>query len=1458
MICSGDMRFRRAFAITIAIMIMASASTFFSSESGGAPRGECPPFCNATPHQPIRIDSNADFDAAHGVTGGNGSISNPWIMTGLDIDGAGLGCCIYVGNATHYFAISECHLANATGGDGTVFSPDAAIAIYNVTGCALSRNTIAGDCEAAIAVESSRQVAMADNTMAGCGLTISGDELSEWNSHEILSSNSVNGLPVRYLKNQSGGSVPRWAGEVVLANCTGVWVDGLRPCSGTVGVLMGFSSGNTVTNNTVRGNGAAGLRMFHSDGNEISDNLFELNGIGLETDGSFNNSILHNNFVENPVQARESASSNLWDGGYMCPEQVAGENITKTEYNDIAETAWTGLGLSQDALWPVDWDNYSAQMDLIASANFTRVIDASNLQTLDVRATGWSDVVDLDIGLFLDGSAGNPLDGIAQWSECVDRNFTTVGSYHYKWGYDLTAMSNDEDADESLRLFHPMDGRYLLKILGSNVTSGIGHFNLTVGLGRTVGAALGHGVVVPGSETVTVREGGMSFAYWNDSSDNNAEYVMTGAETSPWSFHLAHGNISSKIILSVRGDGGTQSNVADDYWVCFDDAGLEEGVYYSVDRDAGIVTIYDAGYLTESIFANYTYGDGRTMGAGEYQLDCLTGEIAITASLPPFLNEMWVDYTYEELIGGNYWSDGTLADAYYGPNQSATGADGIADAQYRISGATIDNYPLVAPRYLGVNRAIRINGNADFDSAHGVVRGSGTAGDPWVIDGLNIDGAGLGACLYIGNTTGHAVVRNSQFRNAGGNQGIYNRNSGVLLFNAQNVTIENSTLSGNECGAYLAESRWNKVVGNSVAGNECGIRLESSTANVIDGNVVTGNVEKGFEDIPEQSLGGFPPFGFQKHNMTYGYMEIADSLVVDKAVISGVPAYHWYCGCSPTANGIVLGYWDVAGYSRIVAGSARTQSPGVYDMIASPGNYYDYCMPIDDYPTLLPDKSELPFGDEHTNDCIADFSNISQSRSQLYFGWGNANIISNETNQYLNYIAPEYRVRPRYLAWGDVTWENFKAEIDRGRPVAVSVNSGGYESTDHLSVATGYGVTSDGMRVYSCHNTWDDRYHWYVFGPMIEGRIFGLFSFNYLEVKLSGYGVYLSQSINNTVFHNTICGNTRDAFDDMGNAWDGGYPVGGNYWGAPHVADDLSGPMQNTPGPDGIGDAPHDGISGPGRYFDMVANETLYGPSVGGETGPFSLAGDDLRNITLYLSSPLSWFKMLQGVHFDLNFQSGEITLMSPLLGGRTLHAFYNCSGAFVQTSSDRYPLACPLGQAPPVHAHFYIPVHAGWNLISLPLEPLCGETGYALGDLDGDTIWTRAMWYDAASPGDPWKQYCTAWGGGMNDLRGVTPSVGIWLYVSVPGDGRIAIAGVQRNATSIALRAGWNLVGFPSLRTNLTMAVALWGTGADRVETFDASETYLTKVIRPDYQLKPGEAYWIHVPSDTIWTVYR
>jgi len=120
----------------------------------------------------------------------------------------------------------------------------------------------------------------------------------------------------------------------------------------------------------------------------------------------------------------------------------------------------------------------------------------------------------------------------------------------------------------------------------------------------------------------------------------------------------------------------------------------------------------------------------------------------------------------------------------------------------------------------------------------------------------------------------------------------------------------------------------------------------------------------------------------------------------------------------------------------------------------------------------------------------------------------------------------------------------------------------------------------------------------------------GIYLFNSSGNNISGnninnitannrYGIFLYYSSRNSVYHNNFANNFGQAYvtpPDYANAWDEGYPSGGNYWSDYSGTDLFSGPYQNETGTDGIGDTP----------YVIGVNNTDYYPL----GGPWSQAHD--------------------------------------------------------------------------------------------------------------------------------------------------------------------------------------------------------------------------------------------------------
>jgi len=156
-----------------------------------------------------------------------------------------------------------------------------------------------------------------NNNMTSDGIVIIGNQLSNWNTHFIDTTNVVNGKPVRYWKNQTGGIVPSGAGQVILANCTGVTVENQNLSGGSNGLGLAYSSNCILNNNTAFSNKWRGFYLESSHNNLLTNNTLSSNNqMGLWITGSVSNLIYHNYFINNTSQATCDGNINFWDNGY--------------------------------------------------------------------------------------------------------------------------------------------------------------------------------------------------------------------------------------------------------------------------------------------------------------------------------------------------------------------------------------------------------------------------------------------------------------------------------------------------------------------------------------------------------------------------------------------------------------------------------------------------------------------------------------------------------------------------------------------------------------------------------------------------------------------------------------------------------------------------------------------------------------------------------------------------------------------------------------------------------------------------------------------------------------------------------------------------------------------------------------------------------------------------------------
>jgi len=190
--------------------------------------------------------------------------------------------------------------------------------------------------------------------------------------------------------------------------------------------------------------------------------------------------------------------------------------------------------------------------------------------------------------------------------------------------------------------------------------------------------------------------------------------------------------------------------------------------------------------------------------------------------------------------GGNYWSDYTGGDNYRSENQDIPGSDGIGDTPYSITGGSnLDRYPLMSPVVNGlVSRpSIYIDGDDNFIPANGVVGGSGTENDPYIIENWDINAENANG-IWIAGTTARFVIRNCYVHD-----GWANYNYGIYLKNVMNGTVDNNTAENNYYGIYLFEYSDNNTLTNNTSKNNSyhGIHLQNSSNCTLNNNTCENN-----------------------------------------------------------------------------------------------------------------------------------------------------------------------------------------------------------------------------------------------------------------------------------------------------------------------------------------------------------------------------------------------------------------------------------------------------------------------------------------------------------------------------------------------------------------------------------------------------------------------------------------
>jgi parallel beta-helix repeat protein len=235
---------------------------------------------------------------------------------------------------------------------------DLGIGIWGGSNNTVINNTLSNNQEYGILLDEGNIHNITRNSMFECGVYIEGNKMIEsMINNSIDDTNKVNGKPVYYYVHKKGLSINNFtnAGQVILINCSYAIISNLNLTHSTVGLALYHSDNNTISRINASFNSYVGLILGYSSGNNITESIFQENGdtglLILDTDISEDNMIYTNAFIENGIttgrggggtttnNAAGGSILNKWDNGTIGNYWSDYEGVDRND-NSIGDTSY--------------------------------------------------------------------------------------------------------------------------------------------------------------------------------------------------------------------------------------------------------------------------------------------------------------------------------------------------------------------------------------------------------------------------------------------------------------------------------------------------------------------------------------------------------------------------------------------------------------------------------------------------------------------------------------------------------------------------------------------------------------------------------------------------------------------------------------------------------------------------------------------------------------------------------------------------------------------------------------------------------------------------------------------------------------------------------------------------------------------------------------------------------------
>ena len=226
---------------------------------------------------------------------------------------------------------------------------------------------------------------------------------------------------------------------------------------------------------------------------------------------------------------------------------------------------------------------------------------------------------------------------------------------------------------------------------------------------------------------------------------------------------------------------------------------------------------------------------------------------------------------------------------------------------------------------------------------------------------------------------------------------------------------------------------------------------------------------------------------------------------------------------------------------------------------------------------------------------------------------------------------------------------------------------------------------------------------------------------------------------------------------------------------------------------------------------------------------------------------------------FKLNAGWHRIRLRQKEVGARVDVIVISTNGSL----SPAVPTTCQTPtptRSPTPQPTITIPLEAGWNLVSVPLDACVYDPRTLLSSISGSYDLVHA--WDSAS--QSWKSFAPALSDPQS-LRSLSRLQGFWIHATQAAT--LSIQGCRQDQATVLLNPGWNLIGFPSgAARDIPTALASIAGKYTLVFSYDpgrpANPWRKYNTAAPTYandltSLTPGKGYWIKVTQASVWVVF-